>query len=105
MVPFTAISHHAVTCLDTIFIDMNKKIIVRRSENRLKISDQPDVVIVTEKTVIDGTNKDPKFLAFVSIAAAQYDVDNVDKLVEDTEHYKEKMIKMKDTLVKERGEG
>ena len=33
------------------------------------------------------------------------DVDNVDKLVEDAKHYKERMLKMKDTLVKERGEG
>ena len=30
---------------------------------------------------------------------------NVDKLVGDVEHYKEIMLKMKDTLVKERGEG
>ena len=39
-----------------------------------------------------------------SIAAVQSNIDNVSKMVEDAEHYKERMLKMKETLVKERGE-
>ena len=41
----------------------------------------------------------------VSIEASQANADNVDKLVEDAENYKERMLKMKDTLFKESGEG
>ena len=39
-----------------------------------------------------------------SVAAAQVDVDNVDKMVEDDEYYKEKMKQIKETLVRERTE-
>ena len=63
------------------------------------------MVTVTEKTVVEGTNKYPKFLSSVNIAVTQANDDNVNKLVEDAENYKERMFKMKDTLVKERGEG
>ena len=41
----------------------------------------------------------------VSIADLQANVDNYNKLVGDAEHYKARMLNMKDTLVKERGEG
>ena len=105
LVPFTPSKHHAVACLDTIFFDKSKKTIVRSSEKRLKIGTQPDVITMTEKTVVENTNQDPKFLASVSIAATQVNANNVDKLMEDAEHYKEKTIKMKDTLINERGEG
>ena len=54
---------------------------------------------------MQGTNEDPQLLAMASIAATQTNKDNVSKLVEDVEHYKERMLKMKETLVKERGDG
>ena len=63
------------------------------------------MITVAKKTVVECANQDPKFLASISIEATQDNVDNVDKLVEYVEHYKENMIKMKETLVKERGEG
>ena len=44
--------------------------------------------MVTEKTIMKGTNQDPVFLASVSVAATQYNADNVEKLVENVEHYK-----------------
>ena len=56
LVPFTPSKHHVVACLDMILFNKNKKTIVRRSEKRLKISDQPDVVIVTKNTIMQGTN-------------------------------------------------
>ena len=102
---FTPSKHHIVACLDTIFFERNKKTIVRRSEKILKVDTQPDVITMTEKNVVEKTNQDPKFLASISVAAAQANADKVEKLMEDAEHYKEKMIKMKDTLIKERGEG
>ena len=39
LVPFKPSHKHAMAGLDTIFFDQNKKIIVRRSEKRLKIGD------------------------------------------------------------------
>ena len=91
--------------LDTIFFDKSRKTIVRRSEKRLKIGTKPDVITVTEKTIVKKTNQDPKLLALVRVATIQANANKVDILMEDPEHHKENMLKMKDTLVKERGEG
>ena len=71
----------------------------------LKIGTQPNTITVTEKTIVEKTNQDPKFLASISVVTAQVNADNVEKLMEDAYHYKEKMIKMEDTLIKEIGEG
>ena len=84
------------------FFDKNKKRIVMRSETRVNAGDQPMVI---EKTVLHGTNKDPKLLAMAGVASSLANVDNVGKLVEDIDQYKEKMFQMKETLRKERGEG
>ena len=46
------------------------------------------MVTVAEKTILEGTNQDPKFLESVSIAVVQTNTDNVEKLVEYVEHYK-----------------
>ena len=100
MIPFTPSKKHAVANLDTIFFDKNNKTIVRISKKRLKIGDQPDVVTVTKKTTMQTTNEDPQFLASVRIPAMQAHADNVNKLVGDVEHYKERMLNMKGTLVK-----
>ena len=105
LVPFTPSKHHAVACLGTIFFDKSMKTIVRRSEKMLKIGTQPNTITVTEKTIVEKTNQDPKFLASISVVTAQVNADNVEKLMEDAYHYKEKMIKMEDTLIKEIGEG
>ena len=42
-------------------------------------------------------------MASIRIAAAQAKNDNVDRLVDDVERNKEKMLKLKDNLVKTRG--
>ena len=39
-------------------------------EKRLKVGDQPVEVMVTEKTVMHGTNEDPRLLTMESVAAA-----------------------------------
>ena len=71
-----------------VFFYPKKKTIVRRLKKRLKVGNQPDVVTVTKKTVMQGTNQDPIFLASVNIAVAQANADNVGKLVEDVETIK-----------------
>ena len=61
------------------------------------------MVMVTKNTIMEGTHKDPKFMASVNIASQQDNTDNVDHLMGNVEHQKEKMLKLKDTLVKTRG--
>ena len=62
-------------------------------------------VMVTVIIFMQSTNEDPQLLAMVSIAEAQANADNASKLVEDARHYNERMLKMKETLVKERTKG
>ena len=69
------------------------------------IEQRPIGVTVTEKIVVHGTNKDPKLLAMVGVALALTNADDVDKMVDDMEQYKEKMSQMRKNLRKERGEG
>ena len=76
-----------------------------RTEKRVDIGDQTVEIMVMEKTVIHGRNKYPKLLAMAGVASALTNADNVGKMVDDLEQYKEKMSQMKETLKKERGEG
>ena len=62
-------------------------------------------IMVTEKIVIHGTDKDPRLLAREGVASTLANVDNVDKIVDDLEQYKKKVSQMKETLKKERSEG
>ena len=66
---------------------------------------QDGVVTLNGNIIMQGTQKDPKFITSMNIVVAQASTDNVDRLMENVEHHKEKMLKLKDTLVKRRGEG
>ena len=77
----------------------------RRPEKQLNMGMQDDVVTVTEDTMMEGIHKDLKFMASVNIADAQASADNIDRLMEDVERNKEKMFKLKDSVVKLQGEG
>ena len=105
LTPFTPSKQHIVARLDTIIFDKSRKTITRRLEKRLKMGTQVDIVTVTECTIMEGTHKDPKFMASVNIAAAQASADNVYRLMDDVERNKENMLKLKDSLVKLWGEG
>ena len=61
---------------------------------------QVDVVTVIENTIMEGTHKDPKFMALVNIAVAQANTGNVDRLINDVKRNKENMLKLKDNMVK-----
>ena len=76
-----------------------------RSNKRLETCDRLIEIMVTEKTVLEGTNTSPKILAMVGVASALANADNDGKMVNDIEQYKEKIYQMKETLRKERGEG
>ena len=105
LTPFTPSKKHIMAHLDTIIFEKKRNIIMRRSEKILKMGTQVDVVTVTENTIMEGTHKDPKSMASVNIAAAQAGTDNVDRLIDDVYINKEKMLKLKDNLVKMQGEG
>ena len=76
-----------------------------RTEKRMDSGGQPVDIMVIEKTILHGTNKDPKLLAAVGVASSLANVDNVNQMVDDLEQYNEKMSQVKETLRKERGEG
>ena len=73
---------------------------MRRSEKILKMGTQADVVTITENTIMEGTHKDPKFIASVNIVVSQASADNVYILMNEMERNKENMLKLKDNLVK-----
>ena len=100
LIPFIPSREQAVANLDTILFDKRKKRIVMRLEKRINTGDQPVEITVTEKTILQGKNKDPKLLAMSGVAAALANVDNVSKLVEDADRYQEKMSQINKTLRK-----
>ena len=57
-------------------------------------------VMVTEKIVVHGTNKDPKILAMEGVASSLATAHNVEKMVDDLEQYKENMSQMRENLSK-----
>ena len=105
LTPFTPSRKHMVALLDTIIFYKLRKNITKRSEKRLNMGSHAHMVIGTENTIMEGTHKDPKFMASMNIEFAQANADNIDHFMENVEHHKEKMLKLKDTLVKTRGEG
>ena len=62
-------------------------------------------ILRNEKTNFQGTDKDPRLLARGGVAVALSNEDNVDKIMTDLKEYKKKVVQMKETLKKERGEG
>ena len=86
--------------LSTIFYDKKKKRIMIRTEKRMDSRDQPVDIMVTEKTFLHGTNKDPKLLAAAGVGSALANANNVNQMVDDIEQYKEKMSRVKETLMK-----
>ena len=56
-----------VVDFNTIFYDRNKKRIVMRIEKRVDTREKQGIM-VNEKKVVHGTNKDPKLLARAGVA-------------------------------------
>ena len=75
-----------------------------RTEKKVDTGEKKGIMVI-EKTIVHGTDKDPRFLAKVGVASALENVDNVDKIMHDLEQYKKKVFQMKKILKKERGEG
>ena len=61
--------------------------------------------MVTENTLVHGTNKDPRLMARDGVATTLNTEYNVDKIMTNLEQYKKNISQMKETLKRERHEG
>ena len=62
-------------------------------------------MMVTDKTLVYGTDKDPRLTARDGVALIQATEDNVDKLMTDLEQSRRNVAQLRDTLKRERDEG
>ena len=69
---------------DTIFYDKEKKIIVKRTERKVETGGQSGKMI-NDKTLVHGTDKDPRFTIRAGAALIHASKDNVDRITTDLE--------------------
>ena len=62
-------------------------------------------MMVTDKTLVHGTDTDPRLTTRVGVALTQAAEDNVNRLMTDLEQPKRNSTQLKETLKKERNEG
>ena len=62
-------------------------------------------MMITDKTLVHGTNVDPRLTARAGVASIQATEDNVDKLMTNLEQSRKNAAQLKETLKKERDEG
>ena len=67
---------------NTIFYDKEKKRIVKRTEKKVDTGGLPRKM-VTDKTLVHGTHKDPRLIARAGVALTLATEDNVDRLMTD----------------------
>ena len=60
--------------------------------------------MVTDKTVVHGTHKDPWLMARVGVDLTLENEDNMDMIMTDLEQSRKKVAQLKETLKKERDE-
>ena len=89
--------------MNTIFYDKAKKRIVRRMEKKVNTGGKKGVM-VNEKIVVHGIDKDPRLMARDGVATILATEDNVDKIMTDLEQYQKKIAQLKETLKRERDE-
>ena len=68
----------------TICYDKEKKRIVKRTEKKVDTGGEPRKM-VTDKTLVHGTHKDPRLIARAGVALTLATEDNVDRLMTDLE--------------------
>ena len=61
--------------------------------------------MITDKTLVYGTDTDPRLTARAGVALTQATEDNVDRLMTDLEQSRKNAAQSKETLKKERDEG
>ena len=100
LVPFTPSKQYNVACLEYIRFDPKMKSITWRTEKTLRIGTRPTVTTLTERTVMKNVEEHPNQLDSMGIEHAYSNAHNVDRLLENIEQYKEKMVETKEVLMK-----
>ena len=62
-------------------------------------------MMVMDKTMVHGTNKDPRLIARAGVALTLATIHNVDRIMTDLEQSQKRVTQLKETLKKERSEG
>ena len=84
LIPFEQKKGEEVLDFSTIFYDREKKRIVSRTKKMVEIGGQSGMM-VTDKTLVHGTNKDPRLTVKAGAALIHATEDNVDRLMIDLE--------------------
>ena len=103
LIPFMPTEGEEVPYFNTIFYDKEKKRIVKRTEKKVDTGGKPGMM-VTDKTVVHGTHKDPRLIARVGVALTLATEDNVDRIMTNLEQSQKRVTQLKETLKKERSE-
>ena len=103
LIPFTPTEGEEFSDLNTIFYDKVEKRIVKRTEKNVNTGGKIGVM-VTEKVVVHGTDKDPQLMARAGVATTLDTEDNVDRIMTDLEQSQKKVTQLKETFKKERNE-
>ena len=61
-------------------------------------------MMVTDKTMVHGTDKDPRLIARARVSLNLSTEDNVDRIMTDLEQSQKRVTQLKETLKKERSE-
>ena len=84
LIPFIPTEGEEVPDFNTIFYDKEKKRIVKRTEKKVNTRGKPGVM-VTEKTVVHGTHKDPRLIPRAGVSLTLATEDNADRIMTDLE--------------------
>ena len=84
LVPFEQKKGEEVPDFNTIFYDKEKKRIVKRTKRKVEIGGLSGKMI-TDTTIVYGTDKDPRFTIRAGAALIHASEDNVDKIMTDLE--------------------
>ena len=84
LIPFTPMKEDEVPNLNTIFYDKAQKRNVKRTEKNVNIGGKTGMM-VTEKEVVHGTDKDSILMARAGVATALATEDNVHRIMMDLE--------------------
>ena len=104
LIPFMQKQGEEVPDFSNIFYDKEKKMIVKRTEKKVETGGKSGNMI-TDKTLVYGTDADPRLTARARVVLTQATEDNVDRLMMDLEQSRKNVAQLKETLNKERDEG
>ena len=104
LMPFIQKKGEEVPDFNTVYYDRATKRIMRRTEKKVEAKDLSGRM-VTDTTVMLGTDKDPRLTIRAGAALIDASEDNINKVMIELESAKKTSAQLKDTLRKERDDG